>query len=279
MYRYISRNQIDLILPLHAEGIDYGVYTAKESKIDLEHWKTVHPLLENLAQKIADHIHILEMLEVRHRQEQIAEIGLMAAQLAHEIKNPLGGIYGAVQLLKDEDPENPFIEIISKDSLRLNDIVQRFLDFAKPQKLNQERFYLNQWLETYVKSKMPLGQPITFTLPDIDQKILLDKSSLEDVLDNLIQNSFRHSKRNESELQMHIEVLINEGTPLIIFKNNGDSISLANQKRLFKPFFSTHSDGNGLGLAHCQKVLHQQKANLSYIDQSEGAQFNISFNS
>ncbi len=274
MYKLLRRFKSDLVVQVCTEQRWYGIFFIKESQWGLEHWNTINPLLESLAQRTADHSFLLDMVESHHRQQQIAEMGIMAAQLAHEIKNPLQGIHGATQLLIEEYPESPFLNIVKEDTLRLNQIVQNFLEFARPYNIKLQEVEILDFIKHWMIKKNFSEAAITYSSHSTQGQIYLstDTEALEQILDNLLQNATRHGaaeKKSElciQQFETHIEIKL---------RDFGKGVAPAHRSKLFRPFFSTHSQGNGLGLAYCVKLAKALQGELNYTPCDPGSEFSV----
>lgn len=230
-------------------------------------------LFRQLAAQAAIIIENSRVYERMKERDRLAALGEMAAGLAHEIRNPLGAIKGAAQLLVDSEgkpvsgqdaPE--FISIIVEEVNRLNRVVTQFLDYARPYKGEAAEIDVNdvvkrtaQLLETLDGAS---GIALEVSLADDLPRIRGDAEQLRQVFLNLGLNAFqamtgggklviatgRRPVRRRAEAGAFIEVR---------FSDSGAGISREHMKNLFIPFFTTKEKGTGLGLPISQRIVTQ----------------------
>ena len=203
-------------------------------------------------------------------RDRLAALGAMAAGLAHEIKNPLGAIKGAAQLLEELAPitgeSAEFLGIILEETNRLNRVVGSFLDYARPQGGNPGPADVNAVLRRTVQiaSNADEAQGVTLTL-ELDEELpyaRIDAEQLRQVVLNLVQNAMQAVQR---------EGKVTLGTSLrkqpsafgrkartaveITVRDDGAGMAPKVMTNLFVPFFTTKQKGTGLGLAITQRIV------------------------
>lgn len=205
--------------------------------------------------------------------ERLKELGEMAATLAHEIRNPLGGIEGFAQLLK-RDLETPahqrMIKAILEGTQTLNHLVTQVLDYARPFSLHFVTADLVELIQETIalmeaSSNHPMCRLVTeyITFP-----CLIDENQIKRVLLNLLRNA-KEAKANLVEI-----VLTQEGT--LVIKDNGEGIAAHNLKKIFTPFFTTKTDGTGLGLAQAAAVIKAHGGTLEvFSEEGKGTEFRL----
>ncbi|GEM_PF-3026444 len=275
-WRLLRRLGADIIVSAHSDEGRELLLVAKEGRYVSEDWNDTAQLLEGICQILADHLHLRRISEARAQEKHLGDLGLMAAGLAHEIKNPLESIYGAAQLLQDEEKGNErFIDMILKESMRLNDIVQNFLKFARPWQADLQDLELIPFLQEFQKRMRDQGQLVELhaTLMCTAQA---DPNGLQQILLNLVQNGWRAQKQSgcESPLQMSIHPSASNYWEIHV-DDLGGGISAEQQVHLFKPFFTTHANGNGLGLAMSRKMAQAMGGDLNFLPMEKGSRFVI----
>jgi two-component system, NtrC family, sensor histidine kinase HydH len=236
--------------------------------------------------------------DVRHR-DRLAAVGEMAAGLAHEVRNPLGAIKGAAQMLAEEDDDGngesarDFIEIIVEEVNRLNKVVSDFLDYARPYDGKPGPTDVNQVTErvaTLLSSTL-MASNVTLTL-DLKPNLppaRIDPEVLRQVLWNLCLNAIQAMADSPvRQLTLHsAEVL--QATPVpaaagqqardvveITVRDTGPGIAPADLDRIFIPFFTTKEQGTGLGLSICQRLIRAAGGSLRVSTQlGEGTSFSV----
>lgn len=215
--------------------------------------------------------------------EKILAMGRLASTVAHEIRNPLNSIGTiAQQIGKDyEVKENQeefksLITIIYNEVKRINEIIEIFLKFAKPQPIKAEEFLLKDFFNELVSQyNWQLKQnriSIALNL-EYSGKVKLDKSQLKQVFINLIENSL---DAIEKEGIISIHTYEEKGELNIIFKDNGKGIEQDKLKKIFDLYFTTKKKGSGIGLSIVHKIITEHKGNIFvYSKLNEGTSFHI----
>jgi signal transduction histidine kinase len=226
-------------------------------------------------------------------RDRLAAIGEMSAGLAHEIRNPLAAIKGAIQYLDPQKlpgDDREFLEIIIEEVNRLNGVVSQFLDYSRPLKPALAPADLNELLTRTFRllgSAVPPGIDLSLSLaPDVP-RVLCDAEQLKQVFINLVQNAFQAMPRggrlevstsvSRDELAFWREGSRRPDAVEVRFRDTGPGVPEEARERIFVPFYTTKEKGTGLGLAICQRIV---KAHLGTIvvrsAPGEGAEFIIS---
>jgi two-component system, NtrC family, nitrogen regulation sensor histidine kinase GlnL len=225
--------------------------------------------------------------EVR-RGETLASAGRMAVGLAHEIRNPLGAIRGAVQLLDRElGPESSLHEytrVLLSEVDRVNRIIEMLLNLAKPAPIHPMPLNLHQLLERIALLSEETARDRRVTIvrrydPSLPP-ILGDEDRLLQVFHNLVRNAIE-SMADGGQLmlvtrvslgQLFGKVDLGSGQRTmveVLVTDEGAGIPAAVRARIFDPFFTTKEGGLGLGLAICHQVLEQHRGAIQ-VDSAEG---------
>jgi signal transduction histidine kinase len=203
------------------------------------------------------------------------ERAAIAANVAHEIKNPLEGIYGAAQILKEEGKGNPkFIEMILKDSVRLNGVVQQFLQFSRPFQVRLAEFDLVEAAGAFCREQASLSgdESVSFRAGLDQARVLADQEGLRQIMLNLYQNARRYQVAGKPVI---VVVRAAEGGMELALEDDGEGIPPANREKVFDPFFTTSSKGTGLGLAISRKIAREMGGDLYYEPKQPGSRFVI----
>jgi two-component system, NtrC family, sensor histidine kinase HydH len=205
-------------------------------------------LADHAAVRIAN-AHIYQKLR---SQDRLATLGELAASLAHEVRNPLGSMKGAAQYLLDEKlPEGSreFVQIIADEADRLNGVLTRYLDYARPFELNREPIDVNDLIRETVaflsEGEKPEQVEIRTELDGAIGTQNLDGAQLRQVLINLIKNAWQTQQAGGEIL---VSSKYTEDSVQIEVADRGPGISPVVRDKLFMPFFSTQKGGTGLGL-------------------------------
>ncbi len=223
---------------------------------------------------------------VRHA-DRLTMVGTMAAGLAHEIKNPLGGIKGSAQLLQMElsgtEELQEYTRLIIRETERVNRIIEELLNLSRPRREQVKPVNINQLLDEIVKLQMNAvaDRDIQFKLqldpsiPDIPG----DGDLLTRLFLNLIKNaceaSVDYSEINietRIDADYHLSRPGSRPTPMvqICISDQGPGISTAELEQIFTPFYTTKTGGSGLGLPICQKIVTDHGGLLHFNERAEG---------
>jgi two-component system, NtrC family, nitrogen regulation sensor histidine kinase GlnL len=221
----------------------------------------------------------LRQLEAEMRRgETLAAAGQIAMGLAHEIRNPLGAIRGAVQLLKrelgDEARWGEYIEVLLKEVDRVNRIIEMLLDVGRPVTLRPVPLNVHQLLERVaLMSEEVAAQRAVQLVRRYDPSmpaILVDEDRIVQVFHNLVRNAIEAMPRGGrltlvTRLSMDpLFAKMDLGRGLksmaeVQVMDEGEGIPEATRAKIFTPFFTTKSDGLGLGLALCHRIVEEHK--------------------
>ncbi len=204
----------------------------------------------------------LQVMEAHVKQvEKMALLGEMAAGLAHEIKNPLASLSGAIQILREEIGYHPehenLMRIVMRETDRLATLVSDFLLFAKPPKAKLERIKLDEALdeilELFKKDSTNLGRIQIDHRWSQDVWVEMDPMHLRQILWNLLLNA---AEAIQSEGRILVEMVsIRNKQVNISITDNGVGIPKENIASIFDPFFTTKRSGTGLGLSIVHRIL------------------------
>ncbi len=222
------------------------------------------------------------------QQLKLASLGRLTAGIAHEIRNPLGAISHASQLL-DESPELPttdkrMIEIIQQNSRRVNEVVESILKLSRQDNPHPKPLVLGPWLEEQI---VEIRQTHRLDENQLQKQIdpesttvFSDPGQLRQVIDVLCDNAIHHFDRDPTELQLKIAggITVESGGPFLEVRDNGSGIPPDAEKNLFEPFFTTRNEGTGLGLYIARQLCEANHIRLEYLRQPTGGScFRLSF--
>jgi len=225
------------------------------------------------------------------RSERLAALGQMSAGLAHEIRNPLGVIKGSAEMLAQklsaaEPLARELAGYISSEVDRLNALVARFLDFARPLQLEIRPQQVSELLDRAVESvehQFPRdGVRVVRDYAAALPNVLVDEQLCERVFINLIQNAFQAmaaaTPEGERVLKMSANTENSNGRSgvAVEFEDSGPGVPPELREQIFNPFFTSKKDGVGLGLAIVAKILDQHGGSIRLESSASGARFRVS---
>jgi signal transduction histidine kinase len=228
------------------------------------------------AQKLAEALQEMARLEAELiRQERLLLLGQMAAGLAHEIRNPLGSIKGAAEIvlsgMDTNDRRREFGEILVKESARLESFLNTFLEYAGPRPYRMEKTDLGAIVsECAALVRAEIGGSGTNVSVEIDKDvpaIRADAERLRQVFENVMKNAVQAMK-DGGTLSVH---LCAAGANVIVeFSDTGPGIAAESLRRVFEPFYSTKEGGTGLGLAIARRIVEDHGGRIEASNRPDG---------
>ena len=227
----------------------------------------------------------LRGLEKRVRQsEKMAAIGQLATGIAHEIRNPLAGISGSIQLLQlgesDKAQEEKLMKIVSREIDRLNNLITEFLDFAKPEAPMEDKIDLGALVSEIVNfiNNDQKADKIQVNLVVQENLIILgNRDKLKQAFLNIIVNAFQAMEGvSEPEVTVNVKKIGNH--VLASIKDKGVGMSDELKDRIFEPFHTTKHKGTGLGLAITHSIVEAHRADIRVESEiGKGTEFRLQF--
>ena len=227
-----------------------------------------------------------ELEEDLKRADRLAMMGTLAAGLAHEIRNPLGGIKGAAQLLRRSIDGNSalqqYTDIMVREVDRVNQLIEQLLDLSRPAKLKLAPLNIHKVLEeVLLVESQTLGEKAITIKKAFDPSlppIKGDRAQLTQVFLNLIKNAFQSMEGSGTltlttrlETDFHIREQ-GTGRNRVIWvdvADEGAGIKDEDLPQLFSPFFTTKNNGTGLGLSICYRII-KEHGGLIRVESAEG---------
>lgn len=284
--RYVTNPIQDLIRTMERAERGLDVRAEVRSQDDIGKLaEAFNSLLSKLdsAKRSVEKYHYEQM----RRADRLASVGEMAAGIAHEIKNPLAGITGVIQVLKKDlphgDPKRAVYEEIVTQVERLDKAVRNLLSFARPQEPRMKQVDINEQIEKVldflapqfakngIKSERRLAPDIPWLSLDPD----LIQQSLLNMFLNAVQ-AMPNGGKLTVETQAKTPTDLRNGYVEVVVSDTGKGISPDNLGKIFSPFFTTRQQGTGLGLSITQRIVEQHKGELTVTSQpGKGAVFTI----
>lgn len=226
-------------------------------------------------------------LAQRAQQLKLASLGQLTANIAHEVRNPLGAISHAAQLLSESPQlfttDKRLANIIQNHSMRVNGIVENVLQLSRRQAAQLELRDLGVWLvqftQRYQQNQVP-SFDLELCMPEDALPVTVDFSQMEQVLINLCDNAARHSKQKTGCAKVTLYAYYHSTLNIVCLDvvDYGDGIADKYRARIFEPFFTTESQGTGLGLYIARELCQASQASLDYKRDVDGRScFQISF--
>ncbi len=253
----------DLLLPFVSSETVLGFLSLRDDRTPEPYSTDEIASLMKVAETAATVIWNSKLAERLRERESLAAIGAMAAGLAHEIRNPLGAIKGAAQYLDPKrsasSEEAEFLQVIIDEANRLNSVVSQFLDYARPFRLNLQPTDVNDVVRKTAKlfeaQEAEKGGTIELQLSDHLPIIEADTEQVKQVILNLALNGVQATEDKTKPVTIATDYIPERDCIELRVKDRGCGIPREDLDRIFIPFFTTKSNGTGLGLAVCQRIV------------------------
>ena len=244
---------------------------------------TVSPYMNNGVPTQGAVLHVRDMSlfkeleESSKRMDELSHLGVLSLGMAHEIKNPLVAISGSAQLLRKRLPDqhHKFLDVVIKESERINRMMERMLDFARPTQLELKLLNIHQILEEILLLEKKDGhRDIRFvqnydpSLPQVEG----DEDQLKQVFLNLIRNALEATPEDgtlEIVTRIHSNYTVktdkhpnSRQAILVEIRDSGSGIGEEDLENIFTPFHTTKSKGSGLGLPLSLKIVENHKGKM-----------------
>lgn len=282
----LKRLRTDLVIPFYLDGKVVGFIAAslmEGSIVSNDLLGALSPLTRQLALQLRN----AQFAQVVSEREKLVTLGEMAAGLAHEIKNPLGAIKGASELLswgQESESQKEYLKIIQDESNRLSRVLTQFLDFAKPRRQEPESFADPLKVIEHVSALcLRENQNIEFHVSSHDSniRVAFDPEILKQILVNIFLNAIQAlEKTSSAKIEIKIKSLksnvtwseqlpfvkkiggweksfnrSNRSFVQVTVSDNGPGIPAELIKKVFEPFYTTKGKGTGLGLSICKRLV------------------------
>jgi two-component system sensor histidine kinase PilS (NtrC family) len=224
----------------------------------------------------------LTRIQAEARQMKLAALGRLTANIAHEIRNPLGAISHAAELLQEEPAINDTVKrlttIIQDNSQRLDRMVDDVLRLKRGDSVHRESFDLVEYLKTFVEQFCQIERIAAETFEielHATPRVVFDRSHLNQVMWNLCRNAVRHCRGRKASIRVAVDMDRRDGVVNLDVIDDGPGVPPALRSQLFEPFFTTSAGGTGLGLYIAREVCEANGARLDYVETDHGGHFRV----
>jgi PAS domain S-box-containing protein len=227
-------------------------------------------VLRDLTEQVATQQRLIQ-------REKLASLGEMAAGVAHEIRNPLGGIKMATNLLSSGGFHDPRIsqemaESVLSGIAEIESIVAALLDYARDTRLDLQEYSLARILAPVVETYAGEGETrgVTFVARglDLDLVAAVDGQRLRQVFSNVVKNALEATERRPAG-RVEVSLLRRDGVAVVEVADNGTGMEPEHREKIFLPFYTTKPTGTGLGMAIVKKIMDLHGGEIE-IDSAPG---------
>jgi signal transduction histidine kinase len=244
-----------------AAGIIVG-FLAERERMQRKRVETTKIELERV------YMELRQNLEQLKKTERLTAAGQLSASLAHEIRNPLASISGAAGILvrgqASAEARAECLEILTKESQRLNKLLTNFLDFARPRLPRIQKTDPGEMIHSVTSLVQHTARRVGVTLDIVSQgemrEVECDQEQIKQLLLNLILNAIQAT---EGEGKVRVLSFFSSESICIEVCDHGCGITAEERERIFEPFFTTKENGTGLGLAIASNIALQHGGALT----------------
>ncbi len=227
------------------------------------------------------------LMNARVQQSKLASLGRLSASIAHEIRNPVGAMSHAGQLLAESDAlgedDLRLTEIIRTHAERVSHIIDNVLQLSRRESSRPEQFALEPWLEDFASEfvrtlEWQEGELAVIGVPP-GMEVRMDPSHLRQVLWNLCDNAVKYASETGGILvELQAGIVQRSGRPYLEVLDQGHGIDAATADKIFEPFYTERSGGTGLGLYISRELCELNRATLVFQPREpNGSIFRIVF--
>jgi signal transduction histidine kinase len=290
-----------LCIPLTAEDQLLGLFCLKDERLREAYATDEIDLFRGLAAQMAITVQNSKLYDRMKERDRLAALGEMAAGLAHEIRNPLGAIKGAAQLLQPPvregettaavpEESREFLSIIVEEANRLNRVVSQFLDYARPYRGELEPLDVNEVVRKTAQlvtpppidgAAEPVPVEVSLSLAEDLPRARADAEQLRQVFLNLALNGVQAMPQGgKLTISTSVRRGGRRGAPAqfleVRFRDSGAGIPAVELKNLFIPFYTTKDKGTGLGLPISQRIIENHGGTIEVRSrQGVGSTFTV----
>ena len=224
----------------------------------------------------------LSRAQAQAQQMKLAALGRLTANIAHEIRNPLGALSHAAELLQEEpainDTTTRLLAIIHDNTRRIDRMVNNVLRLNRGDRAERESIPLADFLRAFVEQFCEV-EKIRRGIFAIEgaaaPRVLFDRGHLNQVMWNLCRNALRHCRCEDASIRIRVSLERGGSIVKLDVVDDGPGVPSEWRSQLFEPFFTTAADGTGLGLYIAREVCEANGAAIDYIETLAGAQFTV----
>jgi len=220
------------------------------------------------------------LIAERVQQTKLAALGRLSASIAHEIRNPIGAMSHAGQLLAESTSISPadrrLTDIIRVNATRVSEIVESVLSLSRKDKARPELMSLKGWVDAFVGEFVATQElyegALSVTPDSVDVEVEMDPTHLHQIVWNLCENAVKYASATAGAIAVDLTCGLIETSrrPFLEVADRGPGVDADKVEQIFEPFFTGQPGGTGLGLYVCRELCERNGATLRYLPRPGG---------
>ena len=283
---FIKKTGGDFFIPVIYHNELSGFFVINSRNISHNAMLCINNLVEmtlNKFEKISLFTTVIETEKKIEMLKHFKEVDKMLSFVAHELRSPMTSIMFNIEVVKDaidrkKDIDTEYLDISLKELKRLNDTIEKMLVYGRNIKLSPYPYNFRSFFAEMKQFFSYANQTVTFADQTGGREFMFDWDVLKNVFVNLVNNSLQALEKVERVGRIKVTVAKKRKKLLIEVSDNGPGIPPEHKDSIFEPFYTTKKNGNGLGLATCEKIVRLSGGSIVLWDTSpNGTVFHITF--
>ena len=283
---FIKKTGGDFFLPVVYHNELSGFFVLNSKQISHNAMLCINNLIEmtlNKYEKLSLFATVIETEKKVEMLKHFNETGKMLSFVAHELRSPLTSIMFNIEVVKDaadrkKEIDTEYLDISLKELKRLNDTIEKMLAYGRNIKLSPYSYNFRSFFAEMKQFFRYADQTVNFVDQTGGKEFMFDWDVLKNVFVNLVNNSLQALEKTDRQGKIKVSAIKKRRKLLIEVSDNGTGIPQEHINSVFEPFYTTKKNGNGLGLATCEKIVRLSGGTIILKETSEnGTVFQIMF--
>ncbi|MBR6422686.1 GHKL domain-containing protein [bacterium] len=283
---FVKKTGGDFFLPVIYHNELTGFFVINSRNISHNAMLCISNMAEmtlNKFEKISLFATVIETEKKVEMLKHFKEVDKMLSFVAHELRSPMTSIMFNIEVVKDaidrkKDIDTEYLDISLKELKRLNDTIEKMLVYGRNIKLSPYPYNFRSFFAEMKQFFSYADRTVNFTDQTGGREFLFDWDVLKNVFVNLVNNSLQALEKTDRVGVVKVTVAKKKKKLLIEVSDNGPGIPAEHKDSIFEPFYTTKKNGNGLGLATCEKIVKLSGGSIVLWDtSSSGTVFHITF--
>ena len=283
---FVKKTGGDFFIPVIYRNELSGFFVINSRNVSHNAMLCISNLVEmtiNKFEKISLFATVIETEKKVEMLKHFKEVDKMLSFVAHELRSPMTSIMFNIEVVKDaidrkKDIDTEYLDISLKELKRLNDTIEKMLIYGRNIKLDPKPYNFRSFFAEMKQFFSYADRTVDFIDQTGGKEFMFDWDVLKNVFVNLVNNSLQALEKTDRVGKIKVSVTKKKKKLLIEVADNGPGIPAEHKDSIFEPFYTTKKNGNGLGLATCEKIVKLSGGSIVLWDTSaSGTVFHITF--